>query len=255
MNFLLILIKTLFFTFLCFICFYNKAQTTQTEVIYFPTVKNKSVKELQTKTGEFEYEFLMTDKSKWKARLFIPNIKEEQKIPLVIALHWAGNKNVYKEFATCLAFPAFDSKNVIIVAPSSEGKMWTDEPIEIRLIRLVKQLKKYLPIDEDKIMIMGYSNGGIASWQFALKYPKLFSVALPMAAIYSSKKITIPVYALHGKNDELFDVENSEKSLLESISKGSKIEYKIIENLSHYMACNYLEELKKMIDSINKEVF
>jgi hypothetical protein len=54
------------------------------------------------------------------------------------------------------------------------------------------------------------------------------------------------MFVIHGKNDELFDINHIKLVVEGSIKKGNKITFKILENRSHYEACNYVEALKEM---------
>ena len=144
--------------------------------------------------------------------------------------------------------------NGILVAPSSDGKHWLDIDYEKRVITLVKQLIKYWPIDPEKVIITGYSNGGIGSWHYAKKYPKLFTAGLPIAGSYRSSKIKVPLYILHGEKDDLFAVEQIETTISESIEKGSKITYKKIPDFTHFSACSYTQELQQMAKVMLKDL-
>ena len=93
---------------------------------------------------------------------------------------------------------------------------------------------------------MGYSNGGNGSWYFAEKHSDLFTAAIPMASAYPiKKKISIPLYVIHGAKDELFKVDDTRKWVNTSKEAGSDIILSINENLSHFEACAYVEELRK----------
>lgn len=210
-----------------------------------PVVKKTAIKQFELKIGIYDTFFPLTNKEEWAMKISIPELQPNEKVPLVIALHWAGDKETYKEFSDCLAFPALDSLNAIIIAPSSNGKHWIDPEMEARVIKLIKQVKQYWPIDEEKVLITGYSNGGIGSWEYAKKYPKLFSAAIPMACYYTPSKLKIPIYAIHGAEDELFNATEMKTVLETSIKEGSSIEYEVIPNFSHYMACAYAEVLKQ----------
>jgi len=221
---------------------------------YFPTIKNSQIKSFELKERVYDHAFILTNGDTWNLKLSIPKLQEDQKVPLVLALHWAGDGSTYKEFADCLAFPGFDFMNAIIIAPSANGGHWVEEQNEQKVIKLIKQASRHWPIDSEKIIVTGYSNGGIGSWHYAQKYPKLFATALPIAGYYKAEKIKIPVYALHGEQDELFNIQEIEASLEASIKKGSNITFKSIPAFTHYSACSYVEELRAMAKKMQEEV-
>jgi predicted peptidase len=244
-------------TLVIFYMFSISILTAQKEYEYerFPMVLNSEIKKYNLTLGQHDHQFILNDKEVWSAAISIPELKENEKTPLVIALHWGGPGDGYKGYSECLAFPAFESMNAIIIAPSSDGMRWTSPKNEDRVIDLVKKVIKYWPVDPEKVIVTGYSNGGIGSWHYAKKYPKLFAANIPLAGYYKNEKINVPVYAIHGEKDELFDINEIKEMIEYSIKKGSKIKFKIIPGYSHYDACAYLEALLEMVNLVEKEVF
>jgi len=238
-----------------FLVFLNSSVFAQTEIMEttFPVVKKSSIKEYQLKEGIHDLSIKMNNNESWDMQLSIPTIKEGEKVPLVIALHWAGGGKTYKEYSDCLAFPALDFMNAIIIAPSAEGGRWVDDNNERRVIHLIKQISKYWPINTEKIILTGYSNGGICTWYLAQKYPKVFAAGLPIAGYYNSEKIKVPLYILHGEDDELFKWRDVDLAITSAINYGSPIKYKLLPRFTHYMACSYAEELQAMAKMMVEE--
>ncbi len=52
---------------------------------------------------------------------------------------------------------------------------------EVDLFEALESVKKRYPIDEDRLVIRGFSMGGAACWQFAVHYPSVFAAAAPGA--------------------------------------------------------------------------
>jgi dienelactone hydrolase len=52
---------------------------------------------------------------------------------------------------------------------------------EVDLFEALESVKKRYPIDEDRLVIRGFSMGGAACWQFAVHYPGVFAAAAPGA--------------------------------------------------------------------------
>lgn len=180
-------------------------------------------------------------------RIVIPNNISTPK-PLIVALHWAGSGETYKEYSQCLVEPAFSDVDCYIISPDGEGFLWTSTYNEEKILSLISLVKKKWNIDNSKIIVTGYSNGGNGAWFFAQKYPQLFKAAIPMASAYPIKsKITIPLYVIHGENDELFNITRTQNWVLSSTKAGSNIVFKAVPEYSHYMACNYVHELKKAV--------
>ena len=52
---------------------------------------------------------------------------------------------------------------------------------EIDLFEAIEDIKKHYPIDEDRLVMRGFSMGGAACWQFAVHYPSAWVAAAPGA--------------------------------------------------------------------------
>jgi pimeloyl-ACP methyl ester carboxylesterase len=52
---------------------------------------------------------------------------------------------------------------------------------EIDALEAMDHVKKHYPIDDDRVVIRGFSMGGAACWQFAVHYPDLWCAAAPGA--------------------------------------------------------------------------
>ena len=52
---------------------------------------------------------------------------------------------------------------------------------EVDLFEALDDIKKHYPIDEDRLVMRGFSMGGAACWQFAVHYPGIWAAAAPGA--------------------------------------------------------------------------
>ncbi len=52
---------------------------------------------------------------------------------------------------------------------------------EIDLFEALESIKKHYPIDENRLVVRGFSMGGAAVWHFAVHYPSVFAAAAPGA--------------------------------------------------------------------------
>lgn len=213
----------------------------------YPTVKPKALKKFKLSQGIHKASFPVNNGQTWNMNIQIPELKPDEAVPLILALHWAGNDNAYIEYSECLAFPAFEGNKAIIVAPTGDGLHWITALNEYRVINLVKQIKKHWPIDKQRIIVTGYSNGAIGAWQYTERYPKIFNVAFAQCGSYESAQLEIPIYVLHGKKDELFNAASVKNTIEASKRLGSDIDFNLLENHSHFMGCKYVSALKEQI--------
>lgn len=205
----------------------------------------KSFSKIVIKEGSRNVTLTNDYKKKWKMRVNFPKASETQNT-LIVALHWAGSGDTFKEFNDCLVVPGLEFLNAIIVSPESENQLWTTANNEEKIRSIIANAKKYWNVDPNKIAVVGYSNGGNGSWYFAEKYPELFTAAIPIASAYPArKKIDIPLYVIHGKKDELFKISRTEKWVHDAKEKGTEITFVVEEQLSHFQGCAYTASLKK----------
>ena len=191
----------------------------------------------------------------WNYSISVPEINDTEKVPLIIGLHWAGDSEG-EQYLRCLADPGFKKLDAIIFAPDAGEFYFWEESNYSLIITLIEYAKKYWPIDTNKIIVSGYSNGGIATWFFGVNYPELFSAAVPMASYYDyNKKLKIPFYVIHGENDELFPLAATEDIVNLLSNRGSDIQLQVMDGFSHYTACSYNNSLRFASDWLLSDVW
>src|SRR5258706_15946758 len=78
---------------------------------------------------------------------------------------------------------------------------------EIDLLEALEDVKKRYPVDENRLVDIGFSMGGAAAWQFAVHYTDLFAAASPGAGFSESREF------LHIKPEEVDAMKPWQKSL------------------------------------------
>lgn len=219
----------------------------------------KTTNDMGDTTNQLEAEFLKIDTTagvrevllqpnqvdKWQMRVQFPAV-EMEKYPLVIALHWAGGGETFKEYANCLAEPGMQALNAIILSPDGEFQTWNTAYNELKISQLTALALKHWNVDPERVIVTGYSNGGNGSWFYADRYAHLFDYSIPLASAYQpSQKITIPMYVIHGEEDELFAAERTHRWVQSAEAMGTTITWRSVPDLSHYQACAYVKELQK----------
>ena len=174
-------------------------------------------------------------------------------VPLVIALHFGGHGlPFYGElFLTDLIEPSLRGLGAIIAAPDCPSKDWTQPESEQFVMKLVDHLRDQYSIDPRKILITGFSMGGIGTWHIASQYPQKFSAALVMAAnpIEDAFEVEwdLPLYILHARDDELFPIVNTTQVVVGLEEQGVDITYRILENTTHYETHKFKAPLKETV--------
>lgn len=189
----------------------------------------------------------------YRFRYIVPTALPGEKRPMVLALHGAsgGNAEAYKATA-CLVEPGLASLNAFILSPGGGEGLWYEPYYQELVGTLIFLAKKYWPIVVNKIAVTGYSNGGNGSWFFAESQAATFSASIPLASSYNimnpnntGRKINIPMYVIHGQNDELFPVAQTQAWVQASQAAGSNITFVIAPGLTHYKPCDYVPYLQQ----------
>ena len=184
-------------------------------------------------------------KTRWNYDLTVPQIRKGDKAPLFIILHGGvGSKN-YTKFSECLIAPGLKDAKGFIFSPSAAWRTWTLHYLEKRILDFIYLAKKHWPIDPNKIVLVGYSNGAIAGWKYAKDHSDIFSAMILMGSHCKVKeKLNIPIYVIQGTKDKLFPIRKVRKRISEAKKLGCNITFIEAEGKTHIKACEYKNTLK-----------
>jgi predicted peptidase len=170
------------------------------------------------------------------------------KLPLVVFMHGGGPRKVQDgpndsskflvEDAVQNKFPCF------VIAPQlSGGKCWSNhgygegnhtmdvqptEPIRL-VLDLISKIGSDLPIDADRVYLIGVSNGGYATWDLLARRPDLFAAAAPMEGggdpKQAGKMVKVPIWAEHGKGDKVVPVRGTQEMVGAVKAAGGNIRF------------------------------
>ena len=198
--------------------------------------------------GYHQLEFALGEGPPLRSSVWVPKTTEERPLALVVALHWGGEVTPFfgMGILRTLAVPAFEDLNAIIVAPDCPGKGWSDSTSEHHVLSLLKYAVEKWPIDTARIVITGYSMGGMGSWFFASRHPDLLSAAVPVAGKPTGKdNVRVPVYAINGRHDTIIDLGPTQRAIKEMRADGVRAELVIVTGATHYETGKFVSPLKK----------
>lgn len=196
-------------------------------------------------------------------RIIAPERAEGELRPMVLTLHGAsgGAAGAHKN-TDCYDEPGLESLNAFILSPNGGAGLWYDVPNQEMLATLMFLAQKFWPIDLDKIAVTGYSNGGNGAWFLGENQGASLSAAIPMASSYNVYRtdsavaeFEIPMYVIHGENDELFPLEETQGWVKAAQDAGSDITFVVAPGLGHYTPCDYAPYLKDAATWLKEEVW
>lgn len=207
---------------------------------------------IDTSPGTHDVSLEMPNGVTYQFRVIAPERAAQEDRPLVITFHGASTSADAHKNTACYAEPGLETLNAFILSPYTEGGLWYTDESQQMIGDLVFLIRKYWPIDEEKIAVTGYSNGGNASWLFSKFQSSTISAAIPMASSYDVNEANgavavweVPLYVIHGENDELFPVATLQSWVEATRNAGSDVTLVIAPELGHYTPCDYVPYLKE----------
>ncbi|WP_175517055.1 carboxylesterase family protein [Planctomicrobium piriforme] len=192
-------------------------------------------------------------------RLLRPvTVEPGKKYPLILFLHGAGERGTdnvaqLKHVAQELATPEMQKRHpAFVIAPQCPtGKQWVDTPWTADshtmpeqpsetlalTIALLAQQREQLPIDPDRIYLVGLSMGGFGVWDLLQRDPTVYAAALPICGggdpAFAAKIKDVPLWTAHGDADTVVKVKRSREMVAALQSCGGKPIYTEYPGVAH----------------------
>lgn len=175
----------------------------------------------------------------------------EARVPLILALHYGGDVTPFygKEFLEALVAPALGDLGAIIIAPDSVNGDWGTPENDRAIMMLVDGALASYQVDPRKVLVTGYSMGGVGTWTVASKHPDRFTAAVPVAG--NPEGVTgpwrTPVFAVHSRADEIMPIGPTEQRVAELKRAGVNAELLAVDGITHYQTTRFIDPLKKAV--------
>ena len=203
--------------------------------------------------GQFAYSqedfeakaFIASNKDTLNYRELLPeNYNPQQKYPLVLFLHGAGergsdNKAQLVHGSKMFTNPVNREKYpaIVLFPQCPSNSFWSYErrsgsgnsPLQA-VKELLDQYIAKKTVDTDRIYVMGLSMGGYGTFEMVCRFPDVFAAAVPICGGVDPErlkttagKVKFRIY--HGDNDNVVSVENSRKAYRALKNYGADVEY------------------------------
>jgi predicted peptidase len=173
----------------------------------------------------------------------------DQPTPLILALHFAGHGAPFygKLILTELVEPALRELDATILAPDCTGPDWTQPQSESDVLTLLDHILEKHNVDPNRVLITGYSMGGIGTWHLASRHQERFSGALIMAGLPPAN-ITdvdwkIPFYIIQSRDDQFMPVAPTQEAVEGLKAAGTAVELVLLDGITHFETYRYVEPL------------
>ncbi|MGC6426019.1 MAG: prolyl oligopeptidase family serine peptidase [Akkermansiaceae bacterium] len=170
--------------------------------------------------------------------------------PLVIWLHGRnGNVMAPDQPGQARIFSQKDNfrkRPCFIIAPQNPDQQgWRGDSAD-GVVKIVKELVKNLPVDENRIYLAGYSMGGYGTFHLLAQEPKLFAAGVPIAGggnPGTAKDIKkIPIWVFHGAKDPTVKVDQSQRMVEALKDAKGEVKYTEYPNGDHGIVGQVLQE-------------
>jgi predicted peptidase len=199
-----------------------------------------------------------TTKGSLPYRIFIPDsVGADEKIPLVLFLHGAGERGDDNESQLLHGVKHFLTDSIqhefpcIVLAPQCPlSARWVEvdwsrpshkmPQISVpmtQLFALLDSLVAVLPIDTNRVYITGLSMGGFGTWDALARRPGYFAAAMPVCGGGDESTANLmtqtPIRAFHGNLDHLVIPARTVNMVNAVNDAGGHAEYTIFPKLGH----------------------
>jgi len=183
---------------------------------------------------------------------YLPNLPKDYNIdtlkkwPLIIYLHGGSDRgdDLNKLYASGIPDQIYRGREFpfIIISPQCPHFIrWsTDNWFD----NFYEEITTKYRIDKNKIYLTGFSLGGDGTWYLAAKYPDKFAAIAPMSGFTShtdyldnniDKLIDMPIWAFHGKIDNVVPFEETERIIKKLEEKNKDLKFSIEPEIGHWI--------------------
>jgi outer membrane protein assembly factor BamB len=178
--------------------------------------------------------------------------------PLILSLHYAGHGAPYygRGMLESLVEPALRELDAVIVAPDCPSPSWTTKESEDAVLALIDFVAASYRTDPERVIVTGYSMGGMGTWHLVSRQPERFSAAIPMAGAPGDADLETvartPLYAIHSRIDEVVPLTPTTEAVARLRKAGAHAELVVVD-VPHYQTTRfepYLEKASKWLRDI-----
>ena len=199
----------------------------------------------------------MADGSALRYGLQVPATLGDRPLPLIVGLHYGwgggGSPPAYygRDYMNLLLRPGFAALDAIIIAPDCPGRGWADPRSDAAVMELIERIREEFEVDPDRIVVTGFSLGGMGTWSFAGSHPDLVSAAVPIAGRPTDEIVSswgeIPVFAIHGDRDDVVPIGPTRDAIAALSGRGVVAELTELPWFTHFQTPSYARPLTAVV--------
>jgi predicted peptidase len=166
--------------------------------------------------------------------------KKEQKWPLMLFLHGAGERgsdvNLVKKHGPPKLIAQGREFPFIVVAPQCPTSTWWTEQLDA-LTALLEEVQSKYAVDPNRVYLTGLSMGGFGSWALACRHPERFAAIAPICGggewYLANRLKNMPVWVFHGAKDPVVPLRESQEMVAALEKAGGKVQLTVYPEAQH----------------------
>ncbi len=181
---------------------------------------------------------------------FVPRTQGAERLPCLVFLHGLGGNN--KAYFWALSQLA-QRRKCVVLAPTFGIGNWDQEGSGELVVDVVREALTTLPLDAQRIYLLGYSNGAMGVTRAVVQAPTLFRGLVYLSAVTEDQLFSTPefladiakrpVLFLHGGQDERIPQTLVAGTVALLSQLGGNVQLKVYEQEDHFLLLTRQEEV------------
>jgi len=172
-------------------------------------------------------------------------------VPLVLALHYGAwpSTGSGNGVVSMLVGPALSELGAVIVAPDALVSGWDAPENEQAVMALLEAVAVRYKTDPARVVVTGFSMGGIGTWHFAAKFSSRFSAALPVAGRPAGEveEWAVPVFAVGSRRDTVVPMAATSQRIELLRQRGVNARMVVLETPTHFQTAAHADGLRRAV--------
>ena len=201
-------------------------------------------------------------------------------VPLVIGLHYGWDGDMpprhAHDFMRAFLEPVFRGQDVVLAVPYCPERTWHHPRSERAVLALRERMVRDQVVAADRVVLAGYSLGGMGTWYLGSRYPELFAAGIAVAAVpvldpedpddsglerftallasgafgWRQELEQFPLWVVNSRADELIPFATVERAVAQMQRRGGQIEFMPLDDVGHYDSRQYVAALRPLIADV-----
>lgn len=179
--------------------------------------------------------------------------RRDSRLPLIISLHYGGPVSPWygRGLLEQVVVPALSELTAVMIAPDCPADRWSDDICDAGVIAAMDYAIAELDADPARVLLTGYSLGGIGTWAITAAHPGRFSAAIVMAGLPPTEvdpsTWQVPVHAIQAGADELMPVAKTRAWIDALQAHNVAASLTVLDDVTHFETHQFVAPLRATV--------